>query len=100
MQHEDREMNTKNETMRLTIEIPKMYHKKLKSFAAMRGTSMREVIMTSTDFLMNKAAENTYGCMRSHEPNEETIKVIEEARRGEGLIKAKNFKDLLKKLRE
>jgi hypothetical protein len=93
-------MSTKHETIRLTIEIPKMHHKKLKSFAAMRGISMREVIMASTDFLMSKAAEDTYECLHSHEPNEETLKAIEEARRGEGHIKAKNIKDLLKKLRD
>ncbi len=86
------------ETVRLTLEIPKKYHRKLKSFAAMHGKTIKEVVVDSTGYIMAQE-EKAQKCDRCHEPNEETIRVLEEARQGKGLVKAKDIKDLFKKLR-
>lgn len=42
-------MNNKNEVSRITLEIPKDYHIKLKTIAAVSGKSMREIIIKSIE---------------------------------------------------
>ena len=81
-------MSTKNELSRITIDIPKIDHKKLKAIAALTGKSMREIIITSIEEHL-KAAKIL---------NKETRKAIEDAEKGKGLTKAANAADLFKKL--
>ncbi len=83
------------ETVRLTLEIPKKYHRKLKSFAAMHGKTIKEVVLDSTGYVMAQE-EQIEECKRCHEPNEDTIKVIEEMLQGKNIARAKDIKDLFK----
>jgi antitoxin component of RelBE/YafQ-DinJ toxin-antitoxin module len=73
---------------RITIDIPKIDHKKLKAIAALTGKSMREIIITSIEEHLKTAKIL----------NKETRKAIEDAEKGKGLTKAKNAADLFKKL--
>ena len=65
-------MNAKSDLSRITIDIPKESHRKLKAMAALLGKSMREIIIESIE-------ERLYG---SHSPNKETKKAIEEVEQG------------------
>jgi hypothetical protein len=81
-------MNTKNELSRITIDIPKIDHKKLKAIAALTGKSMREIVTQSIEELLKKTKVL----------NKETRKAIEDIEKGKGLTKAANAADLFKKL--
>ncbi len=74
-------MNT--EKTRLSIEIPVIEHKKLKALAALRGTSVK-------DLVLNCIYETLY-----KEPNEMTKKVLKEADEGKNLIHYKDIDDML-----
>ena len=79
-------MNPKNDFSRITIDIPKIDHKKLKAISALLGISMRELVIESI-------REHLYKY-----PNKETLKAIENVEKGGNLTKTKNIKDLFKKL--
>jgi len=81
-------MSTKNELSRITIDIPKMDHKKLKAIAALTGKSMREIVIKSIEEHL-KAAKIL---------NKETRKAIEDIEKGKGLTKTAGASDLFKKL--
>lgn len=81
-------MSTKTEVSRITIDIPKTSHRRLKAMAAVLGKSMRELVVESIEEHLEKTAL----------PNKETIKAIKNIEAGKGLVKAKNAKDLFKKL--
>ncbi len=84
-------MATKNELSRITIEIPKVEHQRLKARAAMLGKSMKEVIL--------EMLEMTEECLYSnHYPNKETQKSIENIEKGENLVEIKSLEELRKKL--
>ena len=82
-------MNTKGSNQsRITIDISKDIHKQLKTIAAIKGKSMRKIVIESiTKYLFS---ENI--------PNKETLKAIKNAEEGKDLFKAKNINDLFKKL--
>lgn len=91
-------MSTKNnELSRITIDIPKIDHKKLKALAALLGTSMRELIIESIEERLAKQREEAE-CPYDHTPNEETLRVIRNVKQGKNLVRAKDMKDLRKKL--
>lgn len=75
-------MPTKNDVMRITVDLPLTLHKKLKAVAALTEKKMRTIVIESVE----KELETI--CTRDHTPNEETRQVIEEARKGEGLHSA------------
>lgn len=77
----------KTDISRITIDIPKADHKKLKAQAALLGKSMKDIVLEGI---------NTALC--NNIPNAETRKVIEEIEKGKGLLKSKNLEDLFKKL--
>ena len=79
-------MNTKGNFSRITIDMPKIDHKKLKAISALLGKSMRELVIESI-------REHLYKY-----PNKETLRAIENVEKGKDLTKAKNIKDLFKKL--
>jgi antitoxin component of RelBE/YafQ-DinJ toxin-antitoxin module len=81
-------MSTKNELSRITIDIPKLDHKKLKAMAAILGKSMQTIVR-----------ELIEECLKSsHYPNKTTIKAIKDAQAGKGLVKSDSLDDLFKKL--
>lgn len=80
-------MSAKNEFARLTIDIPKEEHRKLKAQAALLGKSMRDMILESLEIAQECFAS-------SHIPNEETRQAIEDP----DVIETGNLDDLLKKL--
>lgn len=81
-------MKLKDELSRITVDIPKVDHKKLKAIAALTSKSMREIIVASIEKYLSSTKY----------PNKKTLKAIEEAERGEGLTESKDAKDLFKKL--
>ncbi len=81
-------MNRKKELSRITIDIPKEDHKKLKAMAAILGKCMREIVIESLKEQLNG----------SKIPNKKTLKVIADAHKGKGLTTAKDAEDLFEKL--
>lgn len=81
-------MNTKNDLSRITIDIPKESHKRLKAMAAILGKSMREIIIESIE-------EHLYG---ADSPNKATLAAIKKVEKNKDLIEAENAEDLFKKL--
>ncbi len=79
-------MNPNNNLSRITIDIPKESHKRLKAMAALLGKSMREIVIESIEKQLQ------------HQPNKKTRSTIKSIEQGKGLVKAKNAKDLFKKL--
>ena len=83
-------MSTKIELSRITIDIPKVDHKKLKALAALHERSMREIIVE----LIKQHLE----CGLSHYPNKKTQDVLRNIEEGKNLVEAKNINDLFQKL--
>ena len=81
-------MRTKAELSRITIDIPKDDHVKLKAMAAIFGTSMREIIIELIE-------EHLFS---DRTPNKKTLQAIESVEKGENLESAKDLPDLFKKL--
>ena len=81
-------MSTKNHLSRFTIDMPEEDHRRLKALAAIRGQTMREIVMEWIH-------EQLYS---SNTPNLETMRAIHQVERGENLIKTENIDDLFKKL--
>ena len=79
---------SQEELSRLTIDIPKKVHKRLKALAAFRGKSMREYV---SELIM----EDIYS---SHIPNEKTLKTISDVENSKDLVEAEDAEDLFKKL--
>jgi hypothetical protein len=84
-------MRSKAEISRITLDVPKALHKKLKTQAALQGKSMRGIILD--------ALKLTEACRLSdHVPNKITRKAIKDAQNERNLTRAKNIQDLVKKL--
>ncbi len=84
-------MSTKNESARIIIEIPKEYHRKLKTRAAILGKSMRDIVL--------EALEATEACLHStHIPNKETKKSLKNIEQGKNLIEIESLNAFAKKL--
>lgn len=85
-------MDNRKELARLTSDIPKQYHVKMKSIALLTGKTIREVLMEAIDAI-------DIECITSdHAPNKETQKVLEEIKKGKSLIKGKEADKITKKL--
>ena len=85
-------MNRKEELTRLTSDIPKESHIKIKSIALLTGKTIREVLIDAIDSL-------DIACIESdHIPNKETRRVLEEIKKGKNLIKGKKAEKITKKL--
>ena len=83
-------MKIREELSRITVDIPKVDHLKLKAMAALTSKSMREIII--------ELIEEHLGCSKSHIPNKKTREAIGNIEKGKNLVKAKNVDDLFKKL--
>lgn len=81
-------MNTKNDLARITIDIPKKDHKRLKALSAILGKSMRNIVVESLE-------ERLYS---KKVLSKETLKTILDVEKRKGLIEAENIEDLFKKL--
>jgi mRNA interferase YafQ len=86
-------MTIKSNT-RVTVDIPKADHRKLKMLAAHQGVSMREIFIT----LIERGLEEYQACPYSHKPNEGTLETIENIEKGKGLRKAASVDELFEKL--
>ena len=83
-------MRTKTELSRITIEIPKTEHKKLKARAAILGKSMKDIILE-----MIRISD---ACLDSdHKPNKETLKSIKNIEVGKNITEIKSLEALAKK---
>ena len=81
-------MHVKNETSRITIDIPKESHKRLKAMAAVLGKSMREIVVESIE--KNLSDRTIF--------NKKTLRAIKDAENKKGLVHAEDIEDLFKKL--
>jgi antitoxin component of RelBE/YafQ-DinJ toxin-antitoxin module len=81
-------MHTRHELSRITIDLPKASHKKLKAVAAIMGKSMRELVLESIE-------EHLYS---EHKPNQKTQRALRNAEKKKGAVVAKSAEDLFKKL--
>jgi macrodomain Ter protein organizer (MatP/YcbG family) len=73
-------MSTK--TARLTIDLPKAEHKRLKMAASMMGTTMKELVLISVEEFLHK------------KPNKITVKAMKQSITGKGLKKFHNLNEL------
>jgi antitoxin component of RelBE/YafQ-DinJ toxin-antitoxin module len=85
----------KNELSRMTIDIPAAMHKKFKQLAARHGISMRQMVV---DYIKEQIEHEGKECPYDHTPNAQTRKAMKETDKGKGLVRAKDAKDLFKKL--
>ena len=83
-------MSTKAELSRITIDIPRVNHRKLKALAALHEKSMREIII--------ELIEEHLECSKSHCPNKTTQSVLKNIDKRKNLLETKNITDLFKKL--
>ena len=77
-------MSTK--TARLTIDLPKTEHKRLKMAASMMGTSIKGLVLMSVDEFMHR------------KPNKVTVKAIRQSDAGKNLKKFDSLDDLFEDL--
>lgn len=82
-------MNTK-ELSRLTVDIPKEAHKRLKALSILREQSMRDMIIEAIQLLDE--------CPRNHIPNKGTVEAIEQTKSRKNLVECSSVEDLFKKL--
>ncbi len=76
---------------RITIDLPKEQHRRLKARAAVLGKSMREVII--------EALEAVEQCpYLSHEPNKTTRASLKNIEKRKNLVEIENIDELFKKL--
>jgi hypothetical protein len=73
-------------TARLTIDLPRADHKRLKMAASMIGTSMKDLVLMSVEEFMHR------------KPNKVTIKAIKQSEAGKNLKKFQNLEDLFEDL--
>ncbi|MFA6535087.1 MAG: hypothetical protein WCS92_02445 [Candidatus Babeliales bacterium] len=81
-------MSLKNDTSRMTIDIPKASHKQLKTLSAVLGKSIREIVTESIEDYLHHVKL----------PNKKTLKSIQDVENDTNLTKTKSAKDLFKKL--
>lgn len=74
---------------RITLDLPKEEHKKLKAIAAVLGKTMRELIIESIEVHLGKAKIL----------NKDTLKAIQMVEKKKHLTTADDAEDLFKKLR-
>lgn len=90
-------MSSRNNVSRITIDMPKVDHKRLKTLAALSGKSMREMVLEFIDSGLSQYQEQVE-CPHNHIPNQKTVQAIKDSEKKDNLVKAKDVKDLFKKL--
>ncbi len=81
-------MKNKGEMSRITFDIPKVDHKRLKTLSAVLGKSMREVILESIRETLRVAIIT----------NKETLETIKNIEARKGLVEVESPEDLFEKL--
>jgi hypothetical protein len=81
-----REEKMSTKTARLTIDLPKIEHKRLKMAASMMGTSMKGLILMSVEEFMHR------------KPNKVTVKAIKQSNAGKNLKKFDTLEDFFEDL--
>lgn len=90
-------MSIKNEISRITIDMPFLEHKRLKTIAAISGKSMREIVLEFIDHGLAHY-QHQEECPYAHVPNKETIQAIKDSKKRCNKVRAKDAEDLFKKL--
>ena len=80
-------MNNQQHTVRISIDVPDSEHRKLKAIAALRGVSMKQIIL---EYISKEVYSDNI-------PNDETLKVFQEADEGKNVNYYGSI-DLFKKL--
>lgn len=91
-------MRTKPEQSRVSVNLPKEFHRRVKSYAALRGKTMQALVMEALGRSMEEHSDEP--CKHSHEPNERLEKILKNIDEGKNLIEYENIDDLFKDLRE
>lgn len=81
-------MTAQHQHARMTIDMPLDEHKKLKALAALRGVSMKDLVLVCL----------REGVLSENTPNEETLKAFKETDARKGLVQCKDFDDMVNKL--
>lgn len=81
-------MQPKTDLSRITIDLPKESHRKLKTLAALLGKSMREVVVETIEQHL----------FSDKIPNKKTLKAIKDAEKRKNLVRTQSAQDLFKKL--
>ncbi len=81
-------MSKKKHISRMTIDMDKEDHRRLKALAAVLGKSMRKIILEWMHAQLYS----------SNTPNAETLEAIKQIEDGEDLIESDNINDLFNKL--
>ena len=90
-------MSTRNNNVsRITINMPKIKHKRLKTLAALSGKSVREIVHEFIEIGISQYQELI--CPLNHIPNKETIMSIRDSEKEESLVKAKDAKNLFDRI--
>ncbi len=84
-------MNNRKDLSRLTSDIPKQYHLKIKSIALLTGKTIREVLMDAIDSIDIECITST------HLPNKETRKVLDEIKEEKNILRGKDADKISKK---
>ena len=81
-------MNGKNGMSRITLDIPKESHKRIKALSAVIGKSMREIIVDAVNDSFK----------RTKIPNIKTLEAMKNVENRKGLKSYDSVEDLFKKL--
>ena len=79
---------TMNKMFRMTIDMPREDHTRLKAISALKGITMRELILSSVREKIQHATDG----------KEATIEAIKNAKEGKNLVECVDARDLFKKL--
>jgi hypothetical protein len=82
---------THRKKVRLAIECSPIERRHMKMLAASEDKTLNEFILESVRMRLKK-------CSRSHTPNAETAKALQDAKRGEDLIEFDSIEDFFKSL--
>jgi hypothetical protein len=85
--------NKRPKKVRLAIECTSLERRHMKMFAASEDKTLNEFVLESVRMRLKK-------CPQSHTPNAKTIKAMQQAENGEGLIEFDSIEDFFKFLKK
>ncbi len=91
-------MDTKKALSRITIDLPKIDHKRLKAMSVVTGKSMRQIVV---DLITNKLTnykKKSLKCTHDHKPNKTTIRAIKDAENRKNIKESKSVNELFESL--
>ncbi|SCA62740.1 hypothetical protein SCG7109_AD_00090 [Chlamydiales bacterium SCGC AG-110-M15] len=81
-------MSGQQDMQRLSINIPRKEHMRLKALSALRGISIKELVLSCLE-------ENLYA---KNKPNAETLDVFKKTDKGQGIVHCQDIDDFLDRL--